>query len=81
MHIGERIAQILHEKEITVVSFAQQLCYTRANIYKILSKKSIDTDLLLRISAILEHDFFSEYQHELSKKATKQKTLTEFASK
>ena len=70
MHIGQKIREILNEEEITVVSFARQLSYTRTNIYKILDKKSIDTDLLLRICVILEHDFFSDYQNELHTKNT-----------
>ncbi len=68
MHIGLEIKNKLQEKNISIVSFARQLSYTRANIYKILDKKSIDTDLLLRISIILRYDFFSFYQHEFKDK-------------
>lgn len=45
---------------MTVVRFADKLSYSRANVYKIFEKKSIDTDLLMRISSILEFDFFKE---------------------
>ncbi|MBQ7042102.1 MAG: XRE family transcriptional regulator [Muribaculaceae bacterium] len=68
MHIGQEIKTKLKEKDISIVSFARQLSYTRANIYKILDKKSIDTDLLLRISIILQYDFFSFYQNEFEDK-------------
>ena len=44
---------------MTVVSFAEQLSCSRANVYKIFDKKSIDTDMLMRISAILHYDFFA----------------------
>ncbi len=64
MHIGLEIKNKLSEKGITVVSFARQLSYTRTNIYKIFEKKSIDTDLLLRISSILDYNFFNLYQTE-----------------
>ena len=64
MHIGSLIRQKVDEKGITIVRFADQLACTRANVYKIFSKKSIDTDTLLRISMILEFDFFEIYsQH------------------
>lgn len=59
MHIGCLIRQKVDEKGITVVRFAEQLACTRANVYKIFSKRSIDTETLLRISMILEFDFFS----------------------
>lgn len=50
---------------MTIVSFSSRLSCTRANVYKILEKKSIDTDLLLRISKILDYDFFKLYSKEL----------------
>ena len=68
MHIGQEIKNKLHEKNISIVSFARQLSCTRTNVYKILDKKSIDTDLLLRISIILQYDFFSFYRHEFENK-------------
>ncbi len=68
MHIGREIQNKLLEKKITVVLFANLLSYTRTNIYKIFEKKSIDTDLLLRISIILEFDFFALYQNEMKKR-------------
>ena len=59
MHIGSLIRQKVDEKGITVVRFAEQLACTRANVYKIFSKKSIDTDTLMRVSVILDFDFFA----------------------
>ncbi len=50
---------------MTVVSFAERLSCTRVNAYKIFNKKSIDTDMLLRISSILEYDFFQHYSNML----------------
>ena len=60
IHVGKLIEQTLHEQGRTVTWFAQQLCCTRPNVYKILRKESIDTNLLWRISCILDHDFFRE---------------------
>ena len=65
MHIGKLIKKKVTEKGMTVVSFASRLSCTRVNAYKIFSKKSIDTDMLTRISIILEYDFFRLYSDVL----------------
>ena len=64
MHIGNLIRQTLKERGYTVVWFAAQLAYTRVNVYKIFEKKSLDTDLLMRISVILDTNFFKPYYDE-----------------
>ena len=68
MHIGQIIRQELEDQGRTVVWFAQQLSYSRTNIYKIFDRASIDTDVLLRISLILGVDFFEVYFKEISTK-------------
>ena len=67
MHSGRLIKQKMDEQGKTVTWLARELSYCRTNIYKIYDKKSLDTDLLLRISALLRHDFFSDYSEELGK--------------
>ena len=64
VHIGNLIRQTLKERGYTVVWFAAQLAYTRVNVYKIFEKKSLDTDLLMRISVILDTNFFKPYYDE-----------------
>ena len=54
MHIGQLIKQKMEEEGKTVSWLARNLSYCRTNVYKIYDKKSIDTDLLMRISALLE---------------------------
>ncbi len=66
MHIGQEIKKKLQERHLTVVSFAAEIPCTRANVYKIFKQKSIDTDQLLRISKILNFDFFELYKSELT---------------
>lgn len=63
--IGQRIAQVLHEQERTVVWLSRKLYCNRQNIYDIFHRDSIDTNLLLRISKILNHDFFVDFSREL----------------
>lgn len=59
MHIGQLIKQEMDKQGKTVSWLARELSYCRTNVYKIYDKKSIDTDLLLRISILLKHDFFA----------------------
>lgn len=65
IHIGKEIQHRLYEEGKSAIWLAQQLSCTRSNIYKIFAKQSIDTDLLLRISNILNHDFFKLYKKEI----------------
>lgn len=58
-HIGQLIRQELRRQERSVVWFARQLSCDRSNIYRIFQKESIDTYLLVRISIILQYNFFS----------------------
>lgn len=64
--IGLMIRQKLEEKGKTKVWLAGQLPCSRANIYKILNRKSIDTGDLLRISRILGYDFFRLYSEDFA---------------
>ena len=64
VHIGNLIRQTLKERGYTVVWFAAQLAYNRVNVYKIFEKKSLDADLLMRISVILGTNFFKPYSDE-----------------
>lgn len=67
--IGQLIEQELHRQERTTVWFARKLGCNRTNAYKIFKRTSIDTDLLMRISIILNHDFFALYTSQLSQTA------------
>ena len=60
IHAGRLIERTLHDQGRTVTWFAEQLCCTRPNVYKIFQKENIDIHLLWRISCILEHDFFRD---------------------
>ncbi len=63
--IGLLIKKRLEEDERTVAWFARKLSCTRANIYKIFEKESLDTELLMRISKILDCDFFQYFSENL----------------
>ncbi|MBO7469413.1 MAG: XRE family transcriptional regulator [Bacteroidales bacterium] len=63
-HIGHLIKLELRNQGRTITWLAKQLECSRQNAYKILNRPWIYTDLLLKISGILDYDFFkcfSEY--------------------
>lgn len=68
LHIGKLIRAELdrHPKAHTVTWFAAQLHCDRRNVYDIFTRADIDTHLLKRICAILEHDFFSDISRSLA---------------
>ena len=63
--IGKFIEQELRSQERSVVWLARKLNCNRTNIYKIFNRSTIDTELLLRISNVLQRNFFEEYVHRL----------------
>lgn len=65
IHIGRSIRQRLDESGHSVVWFAGQLSLSRSNVYLLFEKRSIDTNTLLRISLILDYDFFALYSNRL----------------
>lgn len=58
LHIGQEIRKELLRQERSVTWFATHLCCDRRNIYNIFQKRSIDCELLSRISNVLDTNFF-----------------------
>ncbi len=69
IHIGKLIETELRRQERSVTWFARKLYCERTNVYHIFQRRSIDTEMLLRISHVLEHDFFSYYRQEINELA------------
>ena len=70
LHIGQLIKEELERQERTVSWFARKLYCDRSNVYKIFKRPTIDTELLLRISVILNHDFFADYMAKVAENKT-----------
>ncbi|MBR1543281.1 MAG: XRE family transcriptional regulator [Muribaculaceae bacterium] len=66
MHIGQRIHDVMKEQGRTSVWLAEQLNTVRTNVYDIYHRSHIDTELLLRISNLLNHNFAQEIADEYS---------------
>ena len=58
--VGQRIKEELERQERSVSWLARKLNCTRAAIYRIFAKNSIDTALLTEISLLLRYNFFQE---------------------
>ena len=65
LHIGSLIKAELERQERTVSWFARKLCCDRSNVYKLIKRSTIDTELLVRVSQILQYDFFEHYKNIL----------------
>ena len=62
VNIGKIIEEVVKEKRISVAAFAKSINMQRQNIKKtIFEKNSLDTDLLIQISEVLDHYFFQYY--------------------
>lgn len=59
--IGKLIQEEMERQERSVSWLARKLFCDRTNVYKIFKRTTIDTDLLMRISVVLDCDFFSVY--------------------
>lgn len=67
-HIGQIIKAELDRQGRKVSWFATQLNCSRDNCYKLFQRQWIDTNLLLKISQILDCDFFAYYTTFLHEK-------------
>ena len=65
-HIGRLIKEELKRQGRTITWLASQLNYSRQHMYYLLDHSFIYSDLLLRISEILGHDFFAYYSEYLA---------------
>ncbi len=66
LHIGALIKKEFQNqpRSHTVAWFARQLNCNRGNIYDIFGRSAIDTQLLMRISLVLGHDFFRDLSNQ-----------------
>jgi len=68
MHIGNILKEQLKKDGKSVVWLARELGCHRTNVYNLFEKYSIDTQLLSRISLIMNFNFFDLYKQETDEK-------------
>lgn len=74
LNIGKDIRDELKRQGRSVVWYADTIHSDRSNTYKMLKKRSIDLELLMQISELLQHDFLKDCSDKLdfdSQKANK----------
>lgn len=77
MNIGEKIESLVAKKRISAPEMAKSLGMTKANIYNIFSRKSLDTELLIKISDFLDVSPTIFFTQEDSQESDSQKILNE----
>ena len=61
VHIGKEIEKRVQELNLSITELGEKINTVRSNIYDIYDRKTIDTGLLLKISEVLQFDFFKFY--------------------
>lgn len=72
VNIGQRIHDVVLHKQCNITRLAAELGCDRKTLYRLFDKTSIDTQLLLRISIVLQYDFFEEYRLVVSEQIDSQ---------
>ncbi len=60
LHIGQLVKAVFDRSGMSVAEFARQLNCERTNVYTIFRRRTIDVELLVRISYILNHNFLDD---------------------
>lgn len=78
-NIGQEILKEVKAKYPSVTAFAKDLCKSSSATYEIFGKTSLDTDLLLKVSKLLDRDFFREFSEKClnGEVAVENKDMTE----
>ena len=65
IHLGTMIKKELKVQGRTVVWLAHTINMERSSIYKIFERNSVDVGLLIRISIVMNHDFFQDISNKI----------------
>jgi transcriptional regulator with XRE-family HTH domain len=64
--IGSKIQAVFESRNMKLSDFADELGTVRQNVYRIFKKKDLDTGLLIKVSEVLNHNFFQYYNTDSS---------------
>ena len=65
VHVGNMIKAVMEEQGRNVSWLARKLHCHRSNVYKIYEKADLSSDIIFRVSQILQHDFFTDLSETL----------------
>ncbi len=77
LHIGRLVKSVFDASGMTVSEFARRINCERTNVYKIFDRRTIDVEMLVRISEILNHNFLTDVieHHGLDSKSVTKLSL------
>lgn len=64
-HIGSFIKKVADQQKKGPTELGREINTSKQNVYGIFKRKSIDTQLLVKLSRALNYDFFMEYVRRL----------------
>ena len=62
IQIGPKVQEVFESRNMKLSDLADQLGTVRQNVYRIFKKRDLDTGLLMKISEVLNHNFFHYYK-------------------
>ena len=65
IHLGNMIKKELKAQGRSVSWLARTIHMERSSIYKIFDRDSLDVGLLIRISVVMDHDFFKDISKKM----------------
>ena len=65
IHLGNMIKRELKAQGRSVSWLARTIHMERSSIYKIFERNSLDVGLLIRISIVMDHDFFLDVSKKM----------------
>ena len=68
IHLGSLVKRKMKERNISISEFAQAIHCDRTNVYSIFKRKSMDVQLIVRISNALDYDFLQYYHQGVKNK-------------
>lgn len=60
IHIGQLVKSVFDSSHLSVSELARQLHCDRSNVYSIFQRRSVDVELLAKLSKILHYNFLEE---------------------
>ena len=65
IHLGNMIKRELKAQGRSVSWLARTIHKERSSIYKLFERNSLDVELLIRISIVMDHDFFLDISKKM----------------
>lgn len=80
IHIGQIIKERVTEKRLSQEALGKMINTTKQNVGNIYKRRSIDTQLLLKLCVVLEYNFFEVYYNEEPLKSMREKEVESFTN-